>query len=107
LANICLRLDGQSLPPVTGDAGAEINAIIARHGRRTLHKDDEALLLSIDSQVFETNVHFPTNGNLTRRLLSLQSGLSLRIVESQSGGNCADGDGAGSLEAEHMRTEMG
>ena len=47
------------------DLLAKINAVVARHGHEIIKKkQDEKLEIKIDSYVFETDVHFPTDLNL-------------------------------------------
>jgi IS5 family transposase len=42
----------------------QINAVIVRHGGGCIKKKDAQLALKVDSYVFESNVHFPTDLNL-------------------------------------------
>ena len=58
----------------------EINAVIARHGGRVCKKKDAGLSIKIDSYVFESTVHFPTDLNLAwdcaRKCIVLSARLS-------------------------------
>jgi hypothetical protein len=42
----------------------EINTVIARHGGQCVKKKDAGVSIKVDSYVFESNVHFPTDLNL-------------------------------------------
>lgn len=71
----------ENLPLLTEERLAQINAIIARHGRQTLQKkNEEAHQIKVDSYVLETNVHFPTDLNLAwdaaRKIIDLTSRLA-------------------------------
>ncbi|MCK5924160.1 MAG: ISNCY family transposase, partial [Methylococcales bacterium] len=54
----------ENVPLLTADLLEEINEVIARHGHQVIKKKDEGYHIKIDSYVFETNVHFPTDLNL-------------------------------------------
>ncbi len=58
----------------------EINAVIARHGGHVCKKKDAGLSIRVDSYVFESNVHFPTDLNLAwdcaRKCIVLSTRLS-------------------------------
>lgn len=59
----------QNVAALDEDLMFGINCIVAQHGRKVFkknrHADPEPLRLKIDSYVLETNVHFPTDLNLT------------------------------------------
>ncbi len=55
----------ENIPLLSEELLAQINAVVARHGHNIIKKkEDEGLEIKIDSYVFETNVHFPTDLNL-------------------------------------------
>lgn len=55
----------ENIPLLSEELLAEINAVVARHGHNIIKKkEDEKLEIKLDSYVFETNVHFPTDLNL-------------------------------------------
>jgi hypothetical protein len=74
----------ENLPLLTEDHLAQINAIVARHGRQVLQKKhEEAHQIKVDSYVLETNVHFPTDLNLAwdaaRKIIGLSSRLTAQV----------------------------
>lgn len=55
----------ENIPLLSEDLLAKINAVVARHGHNAIKKkEDESLEIKLDSYVFESNVHFPTDLNL-------------------------------------------
>jgi IS5 family transposase len=74
----------ENLPLLTEDHLAQINAIVARHGRQVLQKKhEETHQIKVDSYVLETNVHFPTDLNLAwdaaRKIIDLSSRLTAQV----------------------------
>ncbi len=53
-----------NIPLLTEELLAKVNEVVTRHGSAAIKKKDEAYEIKVDSYVFETNVHFPTDLNL-------------------------------------------
>lgn len=53
-----------NVPLLSEELLAQINEVIVHHGRACIKKKDVKLVLKVDSYVFESNVHFPTDLNL-------------------------------------------
>jgi IS5 family transposase len=55
----------ENIPLLSEELLAKINAVVVRHGHDIIKKkEEEKLEIKIDSYVFETNAHFPTDLNL-------------------------------------------
>lgn len=53
-----------NVPLLSEELLEAINAVIVRHGGGCIKKKDATLAIKVDSYVFESNVHFPTDLNL-------------------------------------------
>lgn len=53
-----------NVPLLSEELLAKVNAVVVSHGHACIKKKDVALILKVDSYVFESNVHFPTDLNL-------------------------------------------
>jgi len=60
----------------------EINAVIARHSGQVIKKKDAGLSITVDSYVYESNVHFPTDLNLAWDCARKCIELSARLCKS-------------------------
>ena len=53
-----------NVPLLSEELLAQINEVVVRHGRACIKKKDVKFVLKVDSYVYESNVHFPTDLNL-------------------------------------------
>lgn len=69
-----------NVPLLSEELLEQINAVIARHGGGCIKKKDARLEIKVDSYVFESNVHFPTDLNLAldcaRKCIAMSADLS-------------------------------
>lgn len=69
-----------NVPLLSEELLEQINAVIVRHGGGCIKKKDAGLEIKVDSYVFESNVHFPTDLNLAldcaRKCIVASAGLS-------------------------------
>jgi len=71
-----------NIPLMTEELLEQVNNIVVKHGHKVIKKKDEGYEIKIDSYVFETNVHFPTDLNLALDCARKCIVLTSRISES-------------------------